>query len=116
MSKQKFGGSKDAVTNEMIAHTIGKYIATKLLGQTNMDLESTPPFVKALEWELIDSNGINESILEAHLLVKALNGASDELFWKIWDKLYVTMISFDESFVRGYLGEGLNLPPPRYWF
>ena len=48
VSKQKFGGSKDAVTNEMIAHTIGKYIATKLLGQTNMDLESTPPFVKAL--------------------------------------------------------------------
>ena len=112
VSKQKFGGSKDAVTNEMIAHTIGRYIAIKLLGQTNMDLESTPPFVKALEWELIDSNGINESILEAHLLVKALNGSSDELFWKIWDKLYDDDDVFRwESFVRGYLtAKDSNLP------
>ena len=36
--------------------------------------------------------------------MKALNGASDELFWKIWDKLYDDDDIFRwESFVRGYL-------------
>ena len=95
--------------NEMIAHTIGGTLHLKFNGQTNMDLESTPPFVKALEWELIDSNGINESILET--LIGKPYWILHELFWKIWDKLYDDDDVFRwESFVRGPHDYDSNLP------
>ena len=101
-SKKKYGISKPQVN---LLNTIGEFALQKIIDSNHPVPENNQVFEVAEKWELIDENGVNETLLEGFFIMHSIDDSqsSSDNFIDAWEKLYHDDIERWTNYAQAYL-------------